>query len=57
MTLPLQTASGEIIGALALTFKPHGDEREATAVERARKMASELEKAIPSKAKLFEPAG
>lgn len=57
VTLPLQTASGEIIGALGLTFKPQGDEREAAAVERARKMASELEKAIPSKAKLFEPAG
>ena len=57
VTLPLHTVSGEIIGALGLTFKPHGDEREATAVERARKMASELEKAIPSKAKLFEPAG
>jgi len=57
VTLPLQTASGEIIGALGLTFKPHDDERDAAAVERARKMASELEKAIPSKASLFEPAG
>ena len=57
VTLPLQTASGEIIGALGLTFKPRGDEREAAAVERARKMAGELEKEIPSKAKLFEPVG
>ena len=57
VTLPLQTASGEVIGALGLTFKPRGEEREAAAVERARKMALELEKQIPSKAKLFEPAG
>lgn len=57
VTLPLQTASGEVIGALGLTLKPHGDEREADAVKRAREMAGELERQISSKSKLFEPAG
>ncbi len=56
VTLPLHTASGKIIGALGLTFKPQGDQRESSAVERARKMARELEKQITSKAKLFESA-
>jgi iron complex outermembrane receptor protein len=57
VTLPLHTVSGKLIGALGLTFKPHGDEQEATAIERVKQMVSELEKQIPSKAKLFEPAG
>lgn len=57
VTLPLRTASGKVIGALGLTFKPHGNEQESAAVERAKKMASELEKRIASEAKLFEPAG
>lgn len=54
VTLPLHTVSGQLIGALGLTFQPHGNEQEASAIERARRMANELEKRIPSKAKLFE---
>ncbi len=57
VTLPLETASGEVIGALGLTLRPQSGDREAAVVERARKMAGELEQQIPSKAKLFEPAG
>lgn len=57
VTLPLKDASGKLIGALGLTFKPADDEKESSAVERARKIARGLEKQIPSKAKLFESAG
>jgi len=55
VTLPLHTASGKVIGALGLTFKPEVNEKESAAVERAKKMATELEGHIPSKAKLFDP--
>ena len=56
VTLPLLAAAGKVIGALGLTFKPHGNEPETASVEPARKMARELEKQIPSKVKLFEHA-
>ncbi len=46
-----------MIGALGLTFKPQGNEQESAAVERAKRMASELEKQILSEARLFEPVG
>lgn len=55
VTLPLHTASGKVIGALGLTFKPEGNEEESAAVERAKNLASELEAQIPTKAKLFDP--
>lgn len=55
VTLPLHTASGKVIGALGLTFKPEDHEEEQAAVERAKNMATELEAHIPSKAKLFDP--
>ncbi len=57
ITLPLHTASGKVIGAIGLTFKPDGNEQESSAAERARKMAAEVEKRITSEAKLFESAG
>lgn len=57
VTLPLHSASGKVIGALGLTFKPQGSEQEPAAAERAKRMASELEKQIGSEAKLFEPVG
>jgi hypothetical protein len=57
VTLPLHTASGKVIGAIGLTFKPQDNEQESGATARARKMAAEVEKQIPSKAGLFEIAG
>jgi 3-keto-disaccharide hydrolase len=57
ITLPLHTASGKVIGAVGLTFKPQAGEQDSRAVERARKMAAELEKQAASKAKLFESVG
>jgi iron complex outermembrane receptor protein len=57
VTLPLHTASGKVIGAIGLTFKPQGNEQESAAAGRAKKMAAEVEKQITSEAKLFESAG
>jgi len=56
VTLPLHTASGKVIGAIGLTFKPESNEQEAAAAEGARKMAQDVEKQITSEAMLFEPA-
>ncbi len=57
VTLPLHTASGKVIGAIGLTFKPKDNEKESSAAVRARKMATEVEKQITSKERLFESAG
>jgi hypothetical protein len=57
VTLPLHTASGKVIGAIGLTFKPRDNEQESVAAERAKKMAAEVEKQITSETKLFESAG
>ena len=54
ITLPLYDAAGNLIGAIGLTFKPAEHEKESSALERARRAARELQRLIPSKAKLFE---
>ncbi len=54
VTLPLHDASGKTIGALGLTFKPARGEQESAAIKRAKDAARELERQIPSAAKLFE---
>ncbi len=56
VTLPLHDASGRTIGAIGLTFPPRNGERQSGAVQRAQAMAREVEKQIPSAAKLFDPA-
>lgn len=53
VTLPLHDATGKIIGAIGLTLKPAGGEEEGDATRRARAIASELEKRIPSRDSLF----
>jgi hypothetical protein len=57
VTLPLREASGKVIGAIGLTFKPAAHEPEAAAIQRAQSIARELEKQISSQAKLFDVAG
>ncbi|HEX2714613.1 MAG TPA: hypothetical protein VHM88_20665 [Candidatus Acidoferrales bacterium] len=57
MTLPLHDATGRIIGAIGLTFKPRPGEQEADAIRHARDMAHKLEKEIPSKGTLFARTG
>ncbi len=53
VTLPLHDATGKIIGAIGLTLRPVGGEQEGHATRRARAIASELEKRIPSRGSLF----
>jgi hypothetical protein len=54
VTLPLHDATGQVIGAIGLTFKPLPGEKNADAARRARAMAHEIEKQIASRAQLFE---
>jgi hypothetical protein len=56
VTLPLHDSAGMLIGAIGLTFEPRAGEGEAGAIRRAQSTARELERQIPSRAKLFEPA-
>ena len=57
VTLPLHDATGKVIGAIGLTFKPVGGEREDAATRRARSITIELEKRIPSRDSLFGSNG
>ncbi len=57
VTLPLHDAAGKTIGAVGLTLKVAAGEQESDATRRARAIAGELEKQIPSKDKLFDSAG
>jgi hypothetical protein len=57
VTLPFHDASKRVIGAIGLTLKPTGDERESSVVKRAQSIARELETRVPSKTKLFEVEG
>ncbi len=56
VTLPLHDRNGKLIGAIGLTFAPLRGEQESGAARRARTIAQELERQIPSITKLFEPA-
>ena len=57
VTLPLHDSTGKLIGAIGLTFRPQKGEQESDAIRRARATARELERRIPSKARLFDSAG
>jgi len=54
VTLALHDSTGKTIGALGVGFKPAPGQTGASVTEQARKIASEIEAQIPSKAKLFE---
>ncbi len=56
VTLPIHDATGRIIGTMGMDFKPQSGQQESAVVERAEQIARELEKQVPSRAKLFEPA-
>jgi len=53
VTLALHDATSKIIGAIGLTLKPAAGEHEGGATRRARAIAGELEKRIPSRDSLF----
>ncbi len=54
ITLPLHDASGILIGTLGMDFKPEPGQQGSKVVAQAQQIASEIEKQIPSKAKLLE---
>jgi len=55
VTVPLHDATGKLIGAVGMGFKPEPGQQEPGVIERAIQITRELEKQIPSKAALFEP--
>lgn len=57
VTLPLHDAAGRLIGAIGLTMKPQRGEQKSGAALRARELARAVEKRIPDKAALSQPAG
>ena len=57
ITVPLHDATGKLIGAVSMDFKPEPGQQEPGVIERATQITHELEKQIPSKAALFEPVG
>jgi len=57
ITVPLHDATGKLIGAVGMDFKPEPGQQEPGVIERATRITRELEKQIPSKAALFQPVG
>ena len=55
VTVPLHDATGNLIGAVGMDFKPEPGQQEPGVIERAIQITRELEKQIPSKAALFQP--
>lgn len=54
VSLPLHDSTGKMIGAVGFGFKSAPGQTAASVTEQARKIATEMEAQIPSKAKLFE---
>ncbi len=52
--LPLHDASGKMIGTLGMDFRSEAGQQEAGTVERATRIAREIEKLIRSKDALFK---
>ena len=56
ISLPLHDATGKAIGAVGIEFKLEAGQTAASMTERAKQIAGEMEKQIPSKAALSKPA-
>ena len=56
VTFPLHDASGKLIGTAGMDFKLTPGLEESTVVDKGQQIVKELEKQIPSKARLFESA-
>jgi len=54
ITIPLHDASGKMIGTLGMDFKPETGQQESGVVAKAKRITSEIERQIPSKARLFD---
>jgi hypothetical protein len=56
VTLPLHDSSGNVMGTAGMDFKPEPGQTKSDVVGKAKLIASELEKRLPSKEQLFERA-
>jgi len=56
ISLPLHDASGKAIGGVGIEFKLEAGQTAANMTEKAKQIAGEMEKRIPSKAALSKPA-
>ncbi|MHB8486368.1 MAG: PDC sensor domain-containing protein [Candidatus Acidiferrales bacterium] len=56
VSLPLHDATGKAIGAVGIEFKLEAGQTAANMTEKAKRIAGEMEKQIPSKAALSKPA-
>lgn len=56
VSLPLHDASGKAIGAVGIEFKLEAGQTAANMTAKAKQIAGEMEKQIPSKAALSKPA-
>ena len=56
ISVPLHDSAGKIMGVVGVGFKPRDGQSEAVLVDQARKIASEMEAQVSSRAKLFENA-
>lgn len=56
ISLPLHDAAGKAIGAVSIEFKLEAGQTAAKMTEKAEQIAGEMEKQIPSKAALMQPA-
>jgi len=56
VTLPIHDSAGRIIGTAGMDFKAERGQTKETVTRQAKQIAAELEKRIPSREKLFEPA-
>ncbi|MDP2530374.1 MAG: PDC sensor domain-containing protein [Candidatus Palauibacterales bacterium] len=54
VSLPLHDSSGTLVGVVGIGFKSAPGQTKASVLKQARNMASEMEKRIPSKAKLLQ---
>lgn len=54
VSLPLHDASGKIVGAVGIGFKPSAGQTEARVTQQAQQIAREMEAQIPSKASLLK---
>jgi hypothetical protein len=56
VTAPLHDASGRLVGTIGVDFKLQPGQTDATILQRTGELLKELERQIPSKAFLFQPA-
>ncbi|HVB36493.1 MAG TPA: PDC sensor domain-containing protein [Candidatus Acidoferrales bacterium] len=56
VSLPLHDAAGKAIGAVGIEFKLETGQTAANMTEKAKQIAGQMEKQIPSKAALSKPA-